>query len=198
MRSFSSILALSALAVGAIAQAPACMNDKAAQQVATNFKDLIAAYSDELADAALTEDFTDYSDAVTELINSGCQGPMALGQPTFNNLTEFEAGQSAQPPIPFEQLNLWHTCDTVIIRWRSAQTPEIVTGNIVMEAEEAPAGSQYPWKISTVYSEFNSGAWLVNLGVFVPDNCTAATQPDVPAGGANSTAPIKMMKRGLF
>lgn len=28
------------------------------------------------------------------------------------------------------------------------------------------------WLISTVYSEFNSGAWLVNLGVFKPGNCT--------------------------
>jgi len=77
----------------------------------------------------------------------------------------------------FEQLNLWHTCDTVIIRWRSAQEPEIITGNIVMEAVPSAAGSKYPFKIQTVYSEFNSGAWLVNLGVFKPSNCSAGTQP---------------------
>lgn len=125
MRAVSSILAL-ALAAGALAKphgprgGPACMNDKQAQQVATNFKDLIAAYSDELADAALTEDFTDYSDSVTELINSGCTGPQPvrpdhfpsrkmsgivlircaqLGSKTFASLEEFKAGQSAQPPI---------------------------------------------------------------------------------------------------
>ena len=74
MPSFKYILALGAFATGSLA-ASACMNDKQAQQVATNFKDLIADYSDELADASLTEDFTDYSDAVIELINSGCQGP---------------------------------------------------------------------------------------------------------------------------
>ena len=72
-----SVFTVSAFAAGSFA-ASACMNDKAAQQVATNFKDLIAEYSDELADAALTEDFTDYSDSVTELINSGCQGPQAV------------------------------------------------------------------------------------------------------------------------
>lgn len=87
MRTFSSILALSAFAAGAMAKfgrAPACMNDKAAQQVATNFKNLIAEYSDELADAVLTTDFTDYSDSVNELINSGCTGPQAVRQDRWN------------------------------------------------------------------------------------------------------------------
>lgn len=73
---------------------------------------------------------------------------------------------------PFEQLNIWNNCDTVIIRWRSAQTPEIVTGNIVMET----VYQQNTWKIETVYSEFNSGAWLVNLGVFTPSNCTSTSK----------------------
>lgn len=78
----TTILALSAFAAGALAKfsprAPACMNDKAAQQVATNFGTLIHTYSDALADAALTEDFTDYSDSVIELINSGCKGPQTV------------------------------------------------------------------------------------------------------------------------
>jgi len=96
------------------------------------------------------------------------------------------------PAIPFEILNVWYSCDTVTIRWRSAQTPQIVstrsitssstlqsdsrnqvTGIIVLETVFAPSGDQFPWKISAVYSEFNSGSWLVNLGVFQPSNCTA-------------------------
>lgn len=48
------------------------MSEDEAQQVAKNFKDLIVEYSDELATSSLTEDFSDYSDSVTELINSGC------------------------------------------------------------------------------------------------------------------------------
>jgi hypothetical protein len=43
-----------------------------------------------------------------------------------------------------------------------------VTGNIVMEVVPNKKGSSQPWLIQTVYSEFNSGAWLVNLGVFTP------------------------------
>jgi len=173
--------AITAFAASAVARlqgrASTCMNDKDAQQVASNFRESIANYSDQLADDAFTTDFTDYSDSVIELINSGCAGPVALGSATFDGLDAFKAGQGAQPPIPFEQLNLWHTCDTVIIRWRSAQEPEIITGNIVMEAVPSAAGSKYPFKIQTVYSEFNSGAWLVNLGVFKPSNCSAGTQP---------------------
>lgn len=61
-------------------RAPACMSDADAQQVATNFKELIANYSDELADASMTTDFTDYSDSVNELINSGCTGPQTVSQ----------------------------------------------------------------------------------------------------------------------
>ena len=55
-----------------------CMSSSDAQQVATNFKDLIATYSDALADSSLTVNFHDYSDSVNELINSGCSGPQAV------------------------------------------------------------------------------------------------------------------------
>ena len=65
------------------------------------------------------------------------------------------------------QLNIWHTCDTVILRWRTTVqpgAPQIVTGIIVLETEYD--GSDY--LIKTVYSEFNSGAWLVDIDVFNP------------------------------
>jgi len=32
-----------------------------------------------------------------------------------------------------------------------------------------PENTEYNWRIKTLYSEFNAAAWLVNLGVFVPD-----------------------------
>lgn len=48
------------------------MTSTDAQGVATNFKNLIAAYSETLANASLTVDFVDYSDSVIELINNGC------------------------------------------------------------------------------------------------------------------------------
>ena len=47
---------------------------------------------------------------------------------------------------------------------------------VVLETKKAPYGSAQKWLIDTVYSEFNSGAWLVNLGVFTPSNCSATSK----------------------
>jgi len=155
--------------------APPCLTYDQATVVANNFGSLISAYSVADANKYLTVDYTDYSDSVTELINGGCTGPQPLGAATFTSRASFEAGQGSQPDIPFQILNLWHTCDTVVIRWRTALTPEFVTGIIVMETTYEPNNAAEPFKINTVYSEFNSGAWLVDLGVFTPSCNTTSS-----------------------
>jgi hypothetical protein len=65
----------------------------------------------------------------------------------------------------------------------SRMSPTNITGIIVLETTKADNNG--PWLINTVYSEFNSGAWLVDLGIFKPQNCsaTAATAP-APSGSA--------------
>lgn len=192
----SHIFAAAAFAMGAVAS-PAmiqkrdcndtCMTYDQASVVANNFKTLIANYSSSFANEVLTVGFEDYSDSVIELMNAGCDGPVTLGDATFDSRASFEAGQGSQPAIPFEILNLWYACTgPVVIRWRSAQSPEEVTGNIVMETVRG-SGSE-PWLINTVYSEFNSGAWLVNLGIFKP-NCSA--------NGSSTTGPSGKVKRSL-
>lgn len=65
--------------------APPCMTKEQAQKVADNFKESIAAYSDELADRIFTVDFVDYSDSVTELINGGCDGPAVVSIESIDN-----------------------------------------------------------------------------------------------------------------
>jgi len=168
--------------------APPCMTIDQATTVAGHFKELIADYSDAKADQYLTVDFSDYSDSVAELINSGCTGPQVLGEPAFASLESFKAGQGSQPAIPFEILQLWHTCDTVVIRWRTTVMPgatQIVTGIIVMETEYVDG----EFLIDTVYSEFNSGAWLVDLGVFDPVSAGICD-----ANGNGPAPPSKMMR----
>jgi len=185
---------LSLLALGATAspieaspieeRAAACMTKPEAQQVAQNFRDLIhETFNKTLALQAMTKNFHDYSDSVSELINNGCPtGPATLGAATFDSRKTFIAGQGSQPPIPFHILKMWHNCDTVMLRWRAKSglgpiTPnEIVTGIIVIETAHNPKkNAAQPWLIDTVYSEFNSGAWLYDLGVFKP-NCTTASK----------------------
>lgn len=82
----SSIIAAATFALGAIASPllakrdcnDTCMSYDQATAVANNFKTLIAAYSDDLADQVLAPDFVDYSDSVISLINSGCTGPLPV------------------------------------------------------------------------------------------------------------------------
>jgi hypothetical protein len=186
MPSFSSLAVASVLALGALARpqnGPAhrrwggdnfCLTRSEAQQVATNYGNLIATYSDALANVALSPDFTDYSESVNTLIDECPQGSAAqavsipLLAASFTNRTAFEIGQGQQPNINFNQLNIWHSCDTVNIRWETTNTapipnPRPVVGMIAMEVSKAPQGNEYPYWIDTVYSEFDAGAWLSNL-----------------------------------
>jgi len=169
-------LILATISLFSLGAAASCMTGADASRVAGNFQALIHdTFNKTLAKTAMTADFTDYSDSVNELINNGCpNGPAALGTPTFTSRKAFIAGQSGQPPIPFEILNTWHTCDAVIIRWVSSNPGTVdpeqqVTGIIVMETRaNGHPNPPEPWLIETVYSEFNSGAWLYDLGIFTP------------------------------
>ena len=183
MPSFTSLALFSLAALGAVA-APAerrqalgpeskCMTDAEADQVATAWGTLIASYNDALADAVLTENFTDYSESVNTLINSCPQGdaakPLDLLAPSFTSREMFKIGQGQQPAINFNRLNIWPGCTSVNIRWMTTNTapipnPKPVVGLIAMEVvKNQQAGAEYPWLISTVYSEFDAGAWLQNL-----------------------------------
>jgi len=56
-------------------QPPKCMSEEDALIVAGNFQQLIQGYTKEMALAALTEDFIDYSSAVSIIINKGAAEP---------------------------------------------------------------------------------------------------------------------------
>lgn len=84
-------------------EGPPCMTAAQAQTVATNFGDLISAYSTANAEAYLTADYTDYSSSVNTLIDYGCPaGPVPLDAPTFTSRAAFIKGQGSQPDIPFK------------------------------------------------------------------------------------------------
>jgi len=207
MPSFSSIAVAALLALGAIA-APAqekrgggyCLTRHEAQQVATNYGNLIASYSESLANAALSPNFVDYSESVNTLINSCPQGSAAvtlpLLSPSFTNRSSFELGQGQQAPINFNQLDIWHSCDAVTIRWETTNTANItnvkpVVGIIVMETCQAPYGNEYPYYIDTVYSEFDAGAWLQNIeaaGFCAPS--TSSTAATAAAPTITQAAPV--------
>lgn len=151
-----------------------CLTNDDAYALANAFKDLInLPFNRTLAKAALVPSFKDYSDSVNELINAGCpNGPAPLTAPTFTSRAAFIAGQSGQSPIPFEILNIWNNCEELTVRWRSSQPAkgvptevfpeEVVTGILAIEVVPNPGG-EFAFQIQTVFSEFNSGAWLYDL-----------------------------------
>ncbi len=122
-----------------------CMSDEDASIVAGTFQNLIQGYTLEQANAALTEDFVDYSSAVSIVINKGAAEPEDITQPIFTSRDEFIMGHGKQKPIPFETLDVWHNCNgTVSMRWltrRSAyqQPTEAaaipVPGLVILETE---------------------------------------------------------------
>ncbi|GIZ45644.1 hypothetical protein CKM354_000880200 [Cercospora kikuchii] len=157
-----------------------CLTSHQAQAIATDYGLLISNYTDTLADSLLMPNFTDYSQSVNTLINSCPQGSEAhtlpLSAPTFTSLEKFKAGQSQQPPINFEQLAIFPACTSVTIRWQTTNTVNAtdllptakegvrpVVGLITIEAIPAAESKEIGWKVHTVYSEFDSGAWLQNL-----------------------------------
>ncbi|KAF2773067.1 hypothetical protein EJ03DRAFT_153050 [Teratosphaeria nubilosa] len=207
MTSFTSLLVAGLFAAGSLAapshnlaprQSSSCISDTDAQQVATGYGNLIQLISgwEDIADSLLTTDFTDYSESVNTLIDSCPTGSDAESEvvpllgASFTSRAAFISGQGQQASINFNQLNIWHSCDTVVFRWESTNTADIpnvrpVVGIISAEVTPAPSGNEYPYQISTVYSEFDAGAWLQNLndaGI-----CVGGIDP-ASSYGTNSTS----------
>lgn len=55
-----------------------------------------------------------------------------------------------------------------------------------------PENPTYNWRIQTLYSEFNSLAWAVNLGLFTPEGPV-----DYINGTNMTTTPVTNEKRSL-
>ena len=170
-----TLTTLAALVRGNPSSGSSCLNNTAAQTLASNFGWLISSwslnttYSESLANASLTTQFYDYSDSVRDLESRGCAvGP----QPVDNSSAAFAADQLKVPPLPLKILNVWHSCDIITFRWVSERAPNRVVGLVVLETVLAPAGWSHKRLIRASYSEFNTAAWFVDIGVFKPFNCT--------------------------
>lgn len=90
MRSFTALASAALVAVSSANMIKrddgACMTQAEAQQVADNFQTLIADYDATVAENALTADFHDYSDSVSELINAGCPLPQPVSREPMSSL----------------------------------------------------------------------------------------------------------------
>jgi hypothetical protein len=111
----------------------------------------------------------DYSASIRNLESAGCgSGP----QPLNSNRDEFAANQTNIEPVEINVLQIWHSCATITFCWNSPLPVRDVTGLVVLETIPAPPGSPLRRIIQTIYSEFDTAAFLVNMGAFQTANCT--------------------------
>ncbi len=109
------------------ATAKPCLSQSDVNTLTTHFGDLVSAYSQRLANQTLTVNFVDYSESIITLMDSAGTTPKALLGMAFTSRANFEAESSAQPSVPFQIENTWYNCDTITIRWLSAQSPQPVS-----------------------------------------------------------------------
>lgn len=88
-----------------------CLCDDEANKIATSFGSLVSGYNNDTVNQLFTDGFIDYSESINSLKNGGCDGPVNLLDKAFTSKSDFQAQSAAQPPVPFEVQNVWHTCD---------------------------------------------------------------------------------------
>lgn len=142
-----------------------CLSADVAAEIVNDFLSLIGNFNLDLANLLIADSFVDTSDSIDYLAG------IPLGSPTFPSKAAFEAGAGSQGPLAISLIKLdAFTCDGVIaFRWiaypESGQL-EVKGINVLYTVNGGDTSSVGPggWQISQVFSEFNSAAWIVDLG----------------------------------
>lgn len=137
-----------------------CLTNDTATVLISGYSSLLTNYTDAVADSLLAADFTDTSDSINELAG------YPPGSTTFPAKIAFKYGQGAQPSIGFTVLSIdTVTCTNVAFRWAAnvGQGLFPIKGINSFVASNLNNTSQ-GWQIKSMYSEFNSLGWLINLG----------------------------------
>lgn len=126
---------------------PICLTSTTAGDLVTKFGSLISNYSDSVADALLSDNFTDTSNSINML------GGYPLDGVTFASKAAFKAGQGSQPKIPFNVMSIdTITCTNVTFRWNTNVVPggllvKGVNSFVAVNKNNSAAG----WQINTMY-----------------------------------------------
>jgi hypothetical protein len=142
-----------------ILQEGGCLSDSQSRQIVGTFNYLLAnpkaSNFNSTVNALLADDYSEWSDSINFIVH------IPLGQPTFTSKAEFISGSGSQPPLILKTLDIFHDCNRISWRWVSVQG----AGN---DADEVKGINNFyinkQNKIETTYVEFNSAAWLYNLG----------------------------------
>lgn len=145
-----------------------CLTTETALEVGNNWIQICSNYSNALAEAAVAPDYVEWSTSINFLTdNCNDSGvPLPLNAQTFSSRAELMLGQSAQPSLALEQVEIWFTCKTVVMRFQ--MTPVGTTPIVAMlaaQTELAPVDNLYKHWMRIVYLEYDVAIWCQALGL---------------------------------
>jgi hypothetical protein len=182
---FSSVVAPVTLAAVASA-APAlnargydggnnCIPYDVAIEIETQWVSTLTNFNLGVAENLLAPNLVDTSSSINYLIGAPLEGP------TFSSAQAYEAGQGAQPPIGLTVLGTDAiTCDGVIaLRWVAPVGSGALPANGITILKAVQQGNQAVvgpngWQLAQIFTEFNSAAWIVDIGGTCPPPTSAA------------------------
>lgn len=136
-----------------------CLDSTSAAFLTNGYGSLLTAYSNATANAILSTSFTDTSDSINWLAG------IPLGGFTFSSLSAFIAGQGTQPPIGFSVTEIMFSCTEVAFRWvATVGLKKWPVKGINMFTATNLNNTAAGWQIQNMYSEFNVGAWEIDIG----------------------------------
>lgn len=136
-----------------------CLTNATASYLTNGYGQLLSAYTNATAISLLAADFTDTSDSINWLAG------IPLGGPTFASKGAFIGGQGTQPPIGFTVQSIMFSCTQVAFRWTATVgLKKFPAKGINMFTASNLNNSAAGWQIQTMYSEFDVGAWEVDIG----------------------------------
>lgn len=142
-----------------------CLTQDVATQIVSQFDSLLTNYSNNTANNILANDFSYTSDSTNFLAG------IPLGSTTFPSKAAFEASQSQQANIELSVIAIDAvTCNVIAYRWNAgvASHKDPVKGINILYAEfvgsDPDAVGPKGWQVGKAYSEFNSAAWVIDIG----------------------------------
>jgi len=162
----ASLIGLAAALPSPSKRGEECLPYGTAVQLVNAFVSTLTNFEASVAENLLAPNFTDTSDSINFLAG------IPLGSVTFPSAEAFIEGQGSQAAIGLQVLNIDAvTCDGVIVfRWIAEVAEQIdsVKGIDILYAVKSgpdcytvgPTGYQ----LDAVYSEFNSAAWVLDIG----------------------------------
>jgi len=148
---------------------PSCIPYDVAIAIETNWISTLTNYDQSVAENLLYPGLVDYSDSINYIAG------IPLGGPTFPSAQAYEAGQGAQPAIGVTVLATEAiTCDgTIVLRWTGQVGQNIYPANGItvlkaIKVGDAAVVGPTGWQLEKIYTEFNSAAWIADIGGSCP------------------------------